>query len=113
MSELNSQQCEPCRVGAPAAPVEEIQAFLAQNSGWEQTEVDGVPRVQKEYSFPNFVSALDFANRVGAIAEEQGHHPVITIEWGKVLVAWWTHKIKSIHRNDLIMAAKTDALYIG
>jgi 4a-hydroxytetrahydrobiopterin dehydratase len=110
MSELNSQQCEPCRVGAPPASAEEIENFLARHAGWELVDVDGEPRVQKQYSFPDFVSALDFANRVGAIAEEQGHHPLLTVEWGKVLVAWWTHKIRNVHRNDLIMAARTDEL---
>lgn len=111
MEDLKNQKCEACRVGAPAATKEEIENFTSQNSDWQVVQVGGVPRIQREYSFPDFVSAMDFANNVGAAAEEEGHHPLMTIEWGKVLVAWWTHKIKNIHRNDLIMAAKGDALY--
>lgn len=62
-------------------------------------------------SFPNFRSALDFTNKIGALVEAEGHHPALTTEYGKVTVAWWTHKIKNIHRNDLIMAAKTDEIF--
>lgn len=111
MEDLKNQKCEACRVGAPPANDEEMEQFKSQNPDWEITDSNGVPRVQRQYSFPDFVSAMTFANNVGEIAEEEGHHPLLTIEWGKVLVAWWTHKIKNIHRNDLIMAAKTDALY--
>ncbi len=113
MSELTQQKCTACRVGAPSATSEEIEAYKPQIPEWEFVEVDGVPRVQREYSFPDFVSALAFTNKVGALAEEEGHHPAIVLEWGKVSVAWWTHKIKNIHLNDLIMAAKTDQIFNG
>ena len=62
-------------------------------------------------SFRNFTESLTFTNQVGKIAEEQGHHPVLVTEWGRVTVTWWTHKIKGLHRNDFIMAAKTDQIY--
>lgn len=110
-SPLSQQKCEACRVGAPPATTQEIKEFQSQSPNWQVVTIDGEPRVQREYSFPDFVSALEFTNKVGAIAEEEGHHPALTTEWGKVLVGWWTHKIKDIHRNDLIMAAKTDKLY--
>jgi 4a-hydroxytetrahydrobiopterin dehydratase len=77
---------------------------------WQIVERDGIPRLERTYQFPDFVQALAFTNRVGEIAEEEGHHPAILTEWGKVTVAWWTHKIRGLHRNDFIMAAKTDAL---
>lgn len=105
--------CEPCRKGAPPSTEQEIADFQAKHPGWEVTSVDGEPRVQKRYEFPDFVSALAFANKVGAAAEEQQHHPLLQVEWGKVLVAWWTHKIRNIHGNDLIMAGKTDELFKG
>src|SRR5690606_7533172 len=93
------------------ATPEEIKSFQSQIPDWQTLEVNGEPRLQREYSFPDFASALEFTNKVGAIAEEEGHHPALTTEWGKVTVAWWTHKIKNIHRNDLVMAAKTDKLF--
>ncbi|MEP0825876.1 MAG: 4a-hydroxytetrahydrobiopterin dehydratase, partial [Nitrososphaera sp.] len=65
---------------------------------------------EKSFAFKDFAEALAFTNRVGAIAEQEGHHPDILTEWGKVTVSWWTHKIKGLHKNDFIMAAKTDAL---
>ena len=110
-SETEARHCEPCRKGAPPATAEEIAAFQNRNRDWEIVEVDGVPRVQRAYEFPDFVSALAFANKVGEIAEAEMHHPLITIEWGRVLVAWWTHKIRNIHGNDLLMAEKSDAIF--
>jgi len=63
------------------------------------------------FSFKNFVEALAFTNSVGALAEEQGHHPDLLTEWGRVTVTWWSHKIKGLHRNDFIVAARTDQIY--
>ena len=111
MSKLASQKCTACRADAPAATREEIENFRSQIPDWEILEVKGEPRLQREYSFPDFQSALVFTNKVGALAEDEGHHPALTTEYGKVTAAWWTHKIKNIHRNDLIMAAKTDAIF--
>ncbi len=111
MNELKNAKCEACREDAPVATSEELAAFQTQFSDWRILEVEGEPRVQREYSFPDFQAALDFTNRVGAIAEAENHHPAITTEYGKVTVGWWTHKIRNIHRNDLIMAAKTDELF--
>jgi 4a-hydroxytetrahydrobiopterin dehydratase len=110
MEKLSEQKCEVCRVGAPLATEEEIANFRPQIPDWQIRTVDGIKRLSRTYRFRNFAEALKFTNRVGELAEAEGHHPAIVTEWGKVTVQWWTHKIKGLHRNDLIMAAKTDAL---
>jgi 4a-hydroxytetrahydrobiopterin dehydratase len=110
MEKLSEQKCEVCRVGAPLATEEEIANFRSQIPDWQIRTVDGIKRLSRTYRFRNFAEALKFTNRVGELAEAEGHHPAIVTEWGKVTVQWWTHKIKGLHRNDLIMAAKTDAL---
>ena len=109
--ELKNAKCVECRSDAPGVTDEEIAAFHAQVPGWEVLQIGGEPRLQREYSFPDFQAALNFTNQLGAIAEAENHHPAITTEYGKVTVGWWTHSIKNIHRNDLIMAAKTDKLF--
>ena len=73
-------------------------------------EREGIPRLERVLTFPDFAAALEFTNAVGRLAEEQDHHPAILTEWGRVTVTWWTHKIRGLHRNDFVMAAKTDAL---
>lgn len=78
---------------------------------WMIIEVDGVQRLERVFKFKNFVEALDFTNKIGEIAEQEDHHPLIVTEWGKVTVQWWTHVVKGLHKNDFIMAAKTDELY--
>ena len=78
---------------------------------WKVVERDGIPHLERVFKLKNFVQALAFTNKVGAIAEEQGHHPLIVTEWGKVTVQWWTHVIRGLHRNDFIMAAKTDEIF--
>ena len=67
-----------------------------------------MPRLERVFKLSNFAEALDLTNRIGALAEAQKHHPAILTEWGKVTVWWWTHKIRGLHRNDVVMAAKTD-----
>ena len=110
MSDLTSKKCEACRIGAPLASQAEIDEFMPQLLGWEIIEVDGINQLKKSFKFDNFVDALSFTNKVGALCEEENHHPAIVTEWGKVTVTWWSHKIKGLHVNDFIMAAKTDAL---
>ncbi len=80
---------------------------------WELVEQDGVPRLKRRFKFKGFWPALEFTMGVGRIAEEQGHHPRIVTEWGGVTVEWWTHKIRGLHANDFIMAARTDELAAG
>jgi len=110
MNSLAMLKCEACRVGAPPASREEIEAFLHEHPMWTVETADGIPQLVRLFQFPNFASAMAFAVRVGELAEREGHHPALLVEWGKVTVRWWTHKIRNLHRNDLIMAAKTDAL---
>ena len=111
MSDLSQLKCEACQAGAPPATAKELDDFLETHSSWEPIDVNGEPRITRVYMFGNFVDALAFTNRVGQIAEEEDHHPALLTEWGKVTVSWWTHKIRDLHRNDLIMGAKTDELY--
>ena len=110
MEKLTEQQCQVCRVGAPLATTDEIAQFHPQIAEWEIITTESVERISRTFKFANFIEALEFTNQVGELAEAEGHHPAIITEWGKVTVQWWTHKIKGLHRNDLIMAAKTDAL---
>jgi 4a-hydroxytetrahydrobiopterin dehydratase len=111
MQNLEQMKCEVCRAGAPKVTDEETATYMQQVPEWSILERDGVRRLERAFTFKNFVDALAFTNKVGQIAEEEGHHPAILTEWGKVAVAWWTHKIGGLHRNDFIMAAKTDQLY--
>ena len=111
MSDFSQLKCEACQTGAPPASADELDNFLRTHRRWERNDVNGEPRITRVYAFVNFVDALAFTNRVGQIAEEEDHHPALLTEWGKVTVSWWTHKIRGLHRNDLIMGAKTDELY--
>jgi 4a-hydroxytetrahydrobiopterin dehydratase len=113
MEQLTQLKCVACRAGEPTVTEAEIAEFSQQVPSWRIVNVDGINRLERSFTFPNFVEALNFTNRVGALAESEGHHPAILTEWGKVTVAWWTHKIGGLHRNDFIMAAKTDQLYSG
>lgn len=89
----------------------EVAELYPQVPLWLVVERDGIKRVERIFKFDNFAKALEFTIKVGQIAEDEGHHPAILTEWGRVTVTWWTHKIKGLHRNDFIMAAKTDRLY--
>jgi 4a-hydroxytetrahydrobiopterin dehydratase len=111
MDQLLHMKCVACRADAPRVAEAEIAEFRPQVPDWQLLERDGIPRLERTYKFKNFAEALTFTNRVGELAEAEGHHPAILTEWGKVTVAWWTHKIKGLHRNDFILAARTDQLY--
>ena len=111
MERLTQMTCVACRAGEPTVSDEEIAELHPQVSEWEIVEVDGIKRLQRVFRFDDFAQALAFTDAVGALAESEGHHPALLTEWGRTTVAWWTHKIKGLHRNDFIMAAKTDALY--
>lgn len=111
MGQLKEQGCVPCRQGAPLAGAVETAEFMRQLPDWQIIEVDGRRRLTRSFPFKNFCQALAFANRVGELAEQEQHHPTILTEWGRVTLSWWTHKIGGLHRNDFIMAAKSDQLY--
>ena len=111
MEELESQHCEACRKGAPTVTEKEAAELSPQIPDWERRERNGVPQLERTYRFDDFAGALAFTGRVGELAEREGHHPALLTEWGRVTITWWTHKIRGLHRNDFIMAARTDALY--
>jgi 4a-hydroxytetrahydrobiopterin dehydratase len=113
MSELTQMNCEACRRGAPRVTAEESRTLHKQVPDWALVEREGIQRLERDVAFRNFAEALTFTNSVGALAEEEGHHPALLTEWGRVTVTWWTHKIRGLHQNDFIMAAKTDQLLRG
>ena len=104
---LAQKTCIPCRGGVPPLPEAEARELLAQVSGWELIDNH---HLRKTYRFPDFKQALAFVDRVGALAEEQKHHPDITLAWGKVVLEIWTHKINGLTESDFIFAAKCDEL---
>ncbi len=104
---LAEKHCVPCRGGTPPLTGEALENMKAQAPGWEV--VDG-HHLTKTFAFPDFRTALDFVNRIGAVAEEEGHHPDIFLAWGKVGIKTWTHKIDGLTESDFILAAKIDAL---
>jgi 4a-hydroxytetrahydrobiopterin dehydratase len=108
MEALREMRCEACRPGEAPATEAEIERLRPQVPDWEIEVRDGVPRLSRVFTFPDFAAALAFTNRVGALAEDEGHHPALLTEWGRVTVQWWTHAIGGLHRNDFIMAARTD-----
>ena len=108
MPELAKKDCVPCRGGVPPLKGAELEGLERQVPGWNVVEEH---RLQKTFRFPDFRQALAFVNRVGNLAEEQGHHPDIFLAWGKVDVTIWTHKIDGLTESDFILAAKIDALH--
>src|SRR6266508_1007192 len=109
--QLAGMRCTPCRGDEPPASDQEIAKLKPFIPEWTLTEHDGVKRLERVFKFRDFAQALTFTNKVGEIAEFEGHHPVLLTEWGKVTVTWWTHKIRGLHRNDFIMASKTDRAF--
>lgn len=107
VSELAKKQCVPCKGGTPPLAGKALQDLLGK-LGNDWRVVDG-HHLEKEYKFANFVDALAFTNRVGEIAETQGHHPDIYLSWGKVRITIWTHSINGLTESDFILAAKADA----
>nr|WP_299242133.1 4a-hydroxytetrahydrobiopterin dehydratase [uncultured Halomonas sp.] len=110
MSQLSQQKCEACSIDAPQVTQTQLDEFKNAIPDWDLVERDGIPQLERVFTFRNFKQALEFTNRVGEIAEEAGHHPALLTEWGKVTVTWWSHAIKGLHKNDFILAARTDEL---
>ena len=111
METLKQMKCVACRKDAPTLTDAEIAELHPQVLDWDIVELDGIKRLRRVFSARDFAEALEFTNRVGELADEQGHHPALLTEWGKTTITWWTHKIRGLHRNDFIMAAKSDELY--
>lgn len=108
MDDLARQSCEPCSGDSPAVPESEWPGLLESLPGWNVVEENGVPVLTKTFQVKNFVRALELANAVGALAEQENHHPRLVVEYGSLTVAWWTHAINGLHRNDFIMAARVE-----
>jgi 4a-hydroxytetrahydrobiopterin dehydratase len=108
--ELSQEKCSACTGDAPPVTEEELQQLKPQVPQWQIKDENGEPRLERQFKFSDFKQALDFTCRVGEEAEAEGHHPTLKTEWGKVTVTWWTHAINGLHRNDFVMAAKTDQI---
>ncbi len=110
MDDLTGMTCEACHRDAPRATAQEVAELGDQIPDWQLVTRDEIDRLERVFRFPDFGGAIAFTDKVGELAESEGHHPALLTEWGRVTVTWWTHKIRGLHRNDFIMAAKTDAL---
>ena len=110
MNDLSSQSCEACQIDAPKVPQDQIQILLSEINGWVLIE-EPINKIQKIFSFKSYKDSVDFSNKVASLADDEDHHPKIVLEWGKVTVIWWSHKIEGLHKNDFICAAKTDKLF--
>jgi 4a-hydroxytetrahydrobiopterin dehydratase len=106
---LARKECVPCKGGVPPLKGKELKQLNEQIDGWDVIEEH---HLSKTYKFSNFVKALEFVNKVGSIAEQQGHHPNIFLTWGKVRIEIWTHKIDGLTESDFIFAAKIDEISI-
>jgi 4a-hydroxytetrahydrobiopterin dehydratase len=105
---LAEMKCVPCQGGIPPMPRPQAERMLRETPGWK-LDGDGM-KISRKFTFPDFVKSLDFVNKVGALAEEQGHHPDICMGWGYAEVVFFTHKIQGLHENDFVMAAKVNGL---
>jgi 4a-hydroxytetrahydrobiopterin dehydratase len=111
MDELAYLHCTSVTATTPSLNQSDIDHYLGQLEDWRIYEKAGEPRLEKTFTFKDFKQAVTFTNQVAQTADTEDHHPAILTEWGKVTVTWWTHRIKGLHLNDFIMAAKTDLLY--
>lgn len=110
MEKLTNLECDACRADAPRITDVEATSLITQIPDWQIVDIEGIPQLQRAFKFKNFLKAMEFSNKLADLAEEYKHHPAILTEWGNVKVSWWTHKIKGLHKNDFIMAAKTDLI---
>ena len=111
MSALADFHCKKLTRADRQLREEEVQELSPQVPDWFIVEEEEILHLERAFKFKNFVQALDFTNRIGELAEAEDHHPAILTEWGSVKVSWWTHAVRGLHRNDFIMAAKSDRIY--
>lgn len=111
MSTLAEEQCAACRPDSAAVSDADADVLLKDLPGWEIHAVDDIPHLVRTYRFDDFVNAMNFTVATGDLAEQENHHPTLITAWGRVTVHWWTHAINGLHRNDFIMAARTDKLF--
>tara|TARA_A100001011_G_scaffold65232_1_gene66193 strand:+ start:140 stop:478 length:339 start_codon:yes stop_codon:yes gene_type:complete len=107
--DLAANSCEACRIDAPLVSDDEASVLLKEIDGWKLID-NGVKKLKKEFNFSSYSDSKDFTNQVADMADQEDHHPQIILEWGKVTVIWWSHKIMGLHKNDFICAAKTNNL---
>jgi 4a-hydroxytetrahydrobiopterin dehydratase len=112
MDELAQLHCSPVTTNTPRLNDRDVSQLKAKLPGWTTSEKDGELHLEKSFQFEDFNQAIAFTDQVAQIANKEDHHPTLLTEWGKVTVTWWTHKIRGLHQNDFIMAAKTEQLYI-
>lgn len=110
MQNYTQEHCSEINSSSKPLSRAEADEMIRGLAGWKIVEKNQEPSLEKMYEFKDFQEALDFTNKIGKIAQAENHHPALLTEWGKVTVDWWTHKIKGLHRNDFIMAAKTEEL---
>ena len=110
MTDLSKETCSACEIGSPLVPHDEQLELLKGLDGWIIDNSD-ISKLIKEFKFDNYEQSIRFANLIADLAEAQDHHPKITLEWGKVNLEWWSHKIKGLHMNDFICAAKSDEIF--
>lgn len=109
--DLSAERCEACRSDSPLVSEADQRELSAVVPDWEIVEVNTVPRLRRTFRLKDWSHAVHFANQVADAAEAEDHHPTIVIAWGKVTITWWTHAIKGLHRNDFVMAAKSDRVF--
>ena len=107
---LKESKCEACTIDAPLVSDSEAEGLISELDGWVIERGSGIDQLVKTYKFSNYAESLDFSNKVADLAESEDHHPKIVLEYGSVEVSWWSHKIKGLHKNDFICAAKTDLI---
>ena len=113
MNELIQQHCSPIGANTQQLNEQDVNQLKEKPPGWQTYEKGAELRLEKVFEFEDFRKAVAFTNQVANVANEEDHHPALLTEWGKVTVTWWTHKIKGLHQNDFIMAAKTEQIYGG
>jgi 4a-hydroxytetrahydrobiopterin dehydratase len=111
MFELAKLHCTPISADTPRLSEADISQYLSRLPDWRITMMEGEARLEKTYKFKDFKAAMEFTDKIARVADDEDHHPALLTEWGKATVTWWTHRIRGLHQNDFIMAAKTENLY--
>ena len=111
MNNLAQLKCVACRGGDPSLTDAEIADLQPHVPQWQLVTQDNILRLQRVFKLKNYAQTLEFTNKIAAIAEAEDHHPLMILEWGRVTVQWWTHVVKGLHKNDFVMAAKTDEIF--
>ena len=110
MSDLTDKNCEACTIDAPLVNSVDYPELLKELEDWS-IEEESINKLVKTYNFANYADSVSFTNKIADLAEAEDHHPKIVLEWGSVKLEWWSHKIKGLHLNDFICAAKSDKIF--